>query len=193
MTDRTIALVEIFPTAIWIESGMFGERSVVLQHQGCEPFVYATFGYDYRYTSSGGTLAAAQALARSLGAVDPIEMRSAPFPVARIDPTLRQAQIALRIGTECALTHNPSSNSHDFVFDRFVRLDEGQTDEDWFQTIFGCFHYGHPMVREDAEPGVQIWRFNGCSDVFGVAFSTDTDPAWHCHFVIIHKPSTTPP
>lgn len=75
MEIQKATIVKVMPTKIWIESGMFGERVVVLQHEGCEPFDYAVFGYDYRYTSNAGTLAAAEALARNLGATEPIEHR----------------------------------------------------------------------------------------------------------------------
>ena len=73
-------LVEILPTRIWIESGVLGERVVVLQHDGCEPFDYATFRYDYRYTSNGGTWGAAHSLALQLGATEPLEHRQRGFP-----------------------------------------------------------------------------------------------------------------
>jgi hypothetical protein len=69
-------IVEFLHTSIWIESDMMGGRSVMLQHQGCDPFEYARFGYDYRYTSNAGTLEAAEALARQLGAIGTIEHRS---------------------------------------------------------------------------------------------------------------------
>ena len=72
-------LVEILPTRVWVESDMFGGRHVMLQHQGMEPFTYASFHYNYMYTSNSGTWEAAHALARSLGAVDPIENRQRGF------------------------------------------------------------------------------------------------------------------
>lgn len=75
-----VKVIEILPTKIWIENGMGGDRSVVLQHQGMEPFVYATFGYNYAYTDNAGTWAAAQKMALSLGAVEPIEVRQAAMP-----------------------------------------------------------------------------------------------------------------
>ena len=53
------SVVEVMPTSIWIESGFSGERIVMMQHEGCEPFEYAVFGYDYRYTSNAGTFAEA--------------------------------------------------------------------------------------------------------------------------------------
>lgn len=78
---KNATVLKIFPTRIWIESGMMGERVVVLQHEGCEPFDYATFCYDYRYTSNSGTLEAAKRLALQLGATEPVEMRQRYLPV----------------------------------------------------------------------------------------------------------------
>lgn len=70
-------VVKIYPTRIWIESDMMvGERVVMMQHEGCEPFEYAVFNYDYRYTSNVGTHEAAENLARSLGSQEPIEYKS---------------------------------------------------------------------------------------------------------------------
>lgn len=48
----------------------------MLQHQGCTPFEYVRFGYDYRYTSNAGTHAAAIEMAKRLGATEPVEERS---------------------------------------------------------------------------------------------------------------------
>lgn len=77
---QPIQIVEILPTAIWIESDMMGGRSVMLQHQGCEPFEYARFRYNHRYTSNAGTHADATELAKQLGAGEPIEYRFRPPP-----------------------------------------------------------------------------------------------------------------
>lgn len=84
MEIQKVVLVKVLPTKVWIESGMYGERIVVLQHEGCDPFDYAVFGYDYRYTSNAGTMAAVEALARNLGAMEPIEHRhrELKFPTA---------------------------------------------------------------------------------------------------------------
>lgn len=78
-------IVEILPTRIWIESDIMGARHVVMHHQGYgEPFTYASFYYDYAYTSNGGTLDAANRLALSLGATEPVEqrLRYMKFPTA---------------------------------------------------------------------------------------------------------------
>ena len=90
-------IVKIYPTKIWIESGMMGERVVVIQHEGCEPFDYATFAYDYRYTSNYGTMNAAQNLAISLGATDPVEQKLRPFTL----PTAEELQEQINMLTEC--------------------------------------------------------------------------------------------
>lgn len=63
------------PARIWIESGVFGDRSVMVQHEGHAPFPYAVFNYSHRYTSSAATLKEALDAARRLGATDPIEVR----------------------------------------------------------------------------------------------------------------------
>jgi hypothetical protein len=78
----TATVVKVLPTRIWIESGIMGERVVVAQHEGYEPFDYATFWYDYRYTSNMGTWDAARNLAIALGAVEPVEERHRGFDAA---------------------------------------------------------------------------------------------------------------
>ena len=78
-------VVEILPTRIWIESDMMGSRHVVLQHQGFEPFTYASFFYDYIYTSNVGTWEAAQRLALSLGATEPVESRQRDIAIPTDD------------------------------------------------------------------------------------------------------------
>ena len=80
MNIETVTVTEILPTAVWIENDIMGGRAVMLQHQGCKPFEYAMFNYDYRYTSNAGTLAAAEQMARSLGAGEVVEHRSTVFP-----------------------------------------------------------------------------------------------------------------
>lgn len=71
--QEPVRIVSVLPTRIWIENGMFGDRAVMLQHEGMEAFVYAVFNYRYCYTDNASTFRAAENLARSLGATDPIE------------------------------------------------------------------------------------------------------------------------
>ena len=75
MKIKTAKIVKILPTRIWIESDFFGARHVVLQHEGYEPFRYATFNYNYAYTSNSNIVARSEKLAKELGAVAPIEHR----------------------------------------------------------------------------------------------------------------------
>lgn len=74
-TIQKAVVVAVMPTKIWIENDILGGVSVVLQHEGEQPFTYATFNYDYRYTSNLGTFKAATRLALELGATEPIEQR----------------------------------------------------------------------------------------------------------------------
>lgn len=79
-TVPTVNVVEILPTKVWIESDMMGARHVVMHHQGYgKPFTYASFHYDYAYTSNSGTWDAAHSLALSLGATEPVEQRHRDF------------------------------------------------------------------------------------------------------------------
>ncbi|GAB4059135.1 hypothetical protein [Uliginosibacterium sediminicola] len=80
MEIQQAVLVRVMPTKVWIESGIMGERVVVLQHEGCEPFDYATLSYDHRYTSVSATLEAATQIALALGATNPVEHRERKFP-----------------------------------------------------------------------------------------------------------------
>lgn len=76
----TVRVVEILPTRVWIESDMMGARHVVMHHEGFgEPFTYASFHYDYAYTSNSGTWDAAERLALALGATEPVEERQRDF------------------------------------------------------------------------------------------------------------------
>lgn len=74
-----VQIVEVLPTEVWVESDIMGSRHVMIQHQGMEPFTYASFFYDYAYTSNGITHAAAESLAISLGATQPVSHRAREF------------------------------------------------------------------------------------------------------------------
>ncbi len=92
----TAEVVEMLPTKVWVESDMMGARHVVMHHQGYgEPFTYASFHYDYAYTSNAGTWDAAHRLALALGATEPVEQRQREFPPMPTADELRE-QIRLR-------------------------------------------------------------------------------------------------
>lgn len=52
MTVQTVEIVKIFPTHYWVESDVLGTKHIMVQHEGMEPFTYASFNYDYGYTSN---------------------------------------------------------------------------------------------------------------------------------------------
>lgn len=72
LDDQPI-LAEVFDKKIWIESDFLGSRCVMVQHEGCEPFQYCAFFYDYRYTSNAEIHQAADNMAKSLGAKHPVK------------------------------------------------------------------------------------------------------------------------
>ncbi len=74
-------IVKVFDRKVWIESDFLGSRHVMIQHDDGEsqPFTFATFRYDWRYTSNSSVIACAESLARDLGATDPIKHQSRPL------------------------------------------------------------------------------------------------------------------
>ena len=82
----TVKVVEILPTKVWIESDLMGARHVVMHHEGFgEPFTYASFHYNYAYTSNSGTWDAAHRLALQLGATEPVEQRQRDLHIPTAD------------------------------------------------------------------------------------------------------------
>jgi len=90
-------IVEILPTKIWIENDLFGGRHVMLQHEGCHSFTYASFGYDYAYTSNSTTFEMAKNLALSLGATEPVEQKTRGFSESEITPPHRKPWVGLTL------------------------------------------------------------------------------------------------
>lgn len=88
-----VQVVHVYKTHIWVESDIFGGRHVVMQHEACDPFIYASFHYDYRYTDNAGTAHAAKRLALELGATEPVEQRARALPPCPTQEQIR-AQIA---------------------------------------------------------------------------------------------------
>lgn len=81
-----VTIVSVAPREVWIESDFFGSRHVMVQHEGCDAFCYASFHYDYRYTDNAGTYRQATLLATALGASEPIEHRTRRYDaLAAID------------------------------------------------------------------------------------------------------------
>lgn len=75
MSELNATLIHVYPTRVWIESDFLGDKHVVMQHDapGCDPFTYCTLHYDHRYTSNAMQVRAAETIAISLGAKEPVE------------------------------------------------------------------------------------------------------------------------
>jgi hypothetical protein len=72
---ETATIVQVLPRRVGIESDLSGARHVMVQHEGREPFQFATFFYGYGYTDNSSTLSAATACAVRIGAAEPVEQR----------------------------------------------------------------------------------------------------------------------
>ena len=66
---------------VWIQKDVTGQCHVLVQIEGLDevPFVCCTFHYAYRHTSNDQQRQQATALARSLGAAEPVEIRYGPI------------------------------------------------------------------------------------------------------------------
>lgn len=78
-------IIEIFNPTVWIESDFLGDKHVVVQHEGGDPFTYATFHYDHEQTSSSVILNQAEKLAVELGAKEPVEVRHRALKLSNED------------------------------------------------------------------------------------------------------------
>jgi hypothetical protein len=54
---KTVEIVEVYPTKYWVERDMVGGIHIMVQHEGMHAFEYASFNYDYAYTSNAGVWA----------------------------------------------------------------------------------------------------------------------------------------
>ena len=62
-----VKVVKVYPTFYWVEKDLFGSAHVMVQHEGMHPFTYATFNYDYAYTSNAGVHNTVVALMERMG------------------------------------------------------------------------------------------------------------------------------
>lgn len=94
---ETGEIVKIFERKIWIETDFHGNKHIMVQHQDgeSEPFCYCSFFCDHRYTSNSSTHAAAENMAKALGAQEPIEdrFRSISFAIPTIPESLNKAYV----------------------------------------------------------------------------------------------------
>jgi len=66
-TIETAEIVKIYPTRYWVEQDMVGGAHIMMQHEGYHKFQYASFGYDYAYTSNSGVHMAVVNMMKSFG------------------------------------------------------------------------------------------------------------------------------
>lgn len=78
-TIETAEIVAISPTKVWIESDFMGDKYVMIQHEGVEPFEWCRFGYHHAYTCNATQWREAESMARRLGATGEIERRNRPI------------------------------------------------------------------------------------------------------------------
>jgi hypothetical protein len=64
---KTADIVKIYPTRYWVEKDMLGGAHIMMQHEGYHKFQYASFGYDYAYTSNAGVHMAVVNMMKSFG------------------------------------------------------------------------------------------------------------------------------
>lgn len=64
---KTAEIVKIYPTKYWVEKDLFGGAHIMMQHEGYHKFEYASFNYDYGYTSNAGVHNAVVAMMKQFG------------------------------------------------------------------------------------------------------------------------------
>lgn len=79
MTDNsTVKIEEVYEKEIWVESDIMGAKHVMVKHSHSthSAFCYCTFNYHYGYTSNAQIAQQAIDMAVSLGAKEPVVMKS---------------------------------------------------------------------------------------------------------------------
>lgn len=71
---ETVEIVKVYDKKVWLENDFSGDIHVMVQHQapGSEPFCYCSFHYHYGYTDNSSIKRAAERMALSLGATEPV-------------------------------------------------------------------------------------------------------------------------
>jgi hypothetical protein len=65
---QTATLVKVFPTKVWLDSGIDGTKRIMMQHEGVEPFEFIAIHYDHRYTCNSHQYQLAEKIMALLGA-----------------------------------------------------------------------------------------------------------------------------
>lgn len=79
MSDKNAVNIEkVYEKEVWVESDILGAKHVMIKHAHPthSPFCYCTFNYHYGYTSNAEIAQRAIDMAVSLGAKEPVIMKS---------------------------------------------------------------------------------------------------------------------
>lgn len=64
---KPVEITKIYPTKFWVEKDMFGGSHIMMQHETMNVFEYASFYYDYAYTSNAGVHTEVVAMMKRFG------------------------------------------------------------------------------------------------------------------------------
>jgi hypothetical protein len=166
---QVVTIERILPTALWIEDDIFGDRHVMLQHEGCDAFCYASSHYDYRYTDNAGTWTAAHKMALALGATEPVEhrMRDLGPEWGALGETARSNEKPPASGSSTAVSGEEATGAarYRFLRERAVRFeaaDGGLAESPWC-VIGTCYEDCFPCEgdRLDAAIDAAMQASNG--------------------------------
>ena len=90
MNKEPIKIVKFLPTKVWIEDNVMGDKHVMRQHDGREPFCYCSFYYSYEHTSNSTIHDEAVAMAKRLGATEPVGFKQRNFPMQTNEEMIAQ-------------------------------------------------------------------------------------------------------
>lgn len=80
---KTVEIVEILPTKVWIETDMCGSQHIMIQHEGMNKFQWMTVNYDYAYTSNATNHTIIEKLLKDLG-VDMVSVERVSRPLQEV-------------------------------------------------------------------------------------------------------------
>ena len=84
---KTAKIVEVIKLNIWVEKDMCGSSHIMMQHGNGEygkPFCYATFNYDYAFTSNAGMHTQVVSMMKQFGIEEKdIDWRSRSWPPSK--------------------------------------------------------------------------------------------------------------
>ena len=82
---KTVKIEHVYKLNIWVEKDICGSSHIMMQHEGFgEPFCYATFNYDYAFTSNSTMHMDITRMMEQFGIAEKdIDWRSRPLPTPK--------------------------------------------------------------------------------------------------------------